>query len=81
MSLSEYTTQELEYELEFRKTGAPEEIKDKDWSKVERQVRGIMDQVAEGGYYPDDDPHYLFEAVLETMYGREVWDWYNRGVC
>lgn len=78
--LSEYTTQELEKEIKIRKESVPEELTVKDWTNVEDQAKGIVKSIRDGGYADDDDPHYLFEAVMETVYGKEIWKWYNRRV-
>lgn len=31
----------------------------------------------EDGSYDDDSELYLFEAILETVYGEGVWTWVN----
>lgn len=34
--------------------------------------------IAEKGYADEDDKHYIFECALESIYGKNVWSWYNK---
>jgi hypothetical protein len=56
--------------------------KDKiDWSSVMEQVFDHMNRV----FNPkcgvrDDEDHYIFEAVITAMYGKEIWKAYNKAL-
>ncbi len=26
----------------------------------------------------DDSDHYMWEAVIEAVYGKKIWDWWNK---
>jgi len=54
-----------------------------DWSKVINLAEQHMDDVfnsEEGEMAKEDDDHYIFEAVLEAMYGKGVWKKYNEAL-
>ena len=41
-------------------------------------VRRHIDDIAAGNYHPDsDDDHYIFEAAVEAVYGKQIWRWYR----
>lgn len=40
-------------------------------------VREAVDRMKAGEAQPKDFDHYLFEMVLEAVYGRDVWQWYS----
>lgn len=54
-------------------------IKNPDLSEVVIQLKELMKEVCTG-YVDDDTEHYLFEAILEAYYGKDVWEWYNNKI-
>jgi hypothetical protein len=55
----------------------PVMIESPDLSKLKRLLELYMDDVS-GDENPDEDyPHWIFESVLETFFGKEVWDYIN----
>lgn len=76
--LSEYTVKELKAELKLRAEQIPEEEPEKEWFNVEKMVHEMMSELQKGQYVDEDTQHYIFEEVLNTMYGRDIWDWYNK---
>ena len=45
-----------------------------DFAEVTRQAKEHMKGI-EDGNEDDDSPHYIFEAVLEAVYGKDVWNY------
>lgn len=52
-----------------------------DWSRVtdmfEREVASLSDADEEDRYLSKDFQHYVFEEVLEAIYGKDIWGWWN----
>lgn len=49
------------------------ELYDQDWEKAQRHIKLIVHthvKKMEDGRYDDDDKQWLFETVMETMYGQ-----------
>lgn len=49
---------------------------DVDWTNVFNQALVHVDRIKSGSAR-EDDAHYIFEAVLEAIYGKDVWREYN----
>ena len=47
------------------------------WIPVILICKEHMDQLAEDGSSNDMD-HYIYEKVMEAVYGPDVWDWVNQ---
>lgn len=85
MSLSNYTAKELLAELERR--GRVYETKPKplvapDWGSLhELVVKYIVDLELslEGKHETSLEKwdHYIFEAAVEAVYGKAIWEWVN----
>lgn len=56
----------------------PEENTNPDWTTVKKYIKAGMDHLEREGGEDKDFEHYVFEAVMEAMYGPDVWDWYNQ---
>lgn len=54
-----------------------------DWSNVKSQVENYIQQVedADGDEVDSDLEHYIFEACLEAVYGKSIWDHVNSIMC
>ena len=83
MDLKRVSDDALKAELEERerkkKAGAvPKPLAKPDWSVLEKMITEGVKQVAEEGYAPKDFSHYAYEAAMEAVYGRKIWDWYNK---
>lgn len=77
--LSALTTAELQKELARRnqpKPPKPEKIHFQkcDFGPVERMCIEYVNAV-EDGDVDDDWPHYIFEAAVEAVYGKSIWEW------
>jgi len=55
-----------------------------DWSiltrMVEQQVSAINDAPEDERGVDEDFDHYVFEAVMEAIYGPDIWTWWNEMV-
>lgn len=83
MSIKDYSDEEIQKELERRqkeKTKVPEPIKNIDWSEVFRLVKEGIYSISEDGYEPKDFKHYIFETVMEAVYGKNIWKWWSNNV-
>lgn len=80
--LKDFSTEELETEVERRKNPPrpqPKLVRDMDWTSVVDYLEDAMNG-AEAGQIPDEVEHYLFENVMEIVYGTSVWKWWTRKV-
>jgi len=81
-ALKDYTTSELLSELSQRKSDKQKRPKlnsDINWMTVIEYVAWVCEEI-EQGRVPPDFQHYIFENVLEAMYGPYVWAWYLKVV-
>jgi hypothetical protein len=53
----------------------PERLADIDWAKVLETAQICLD---EAGEEDSDNAHYLYEAVMEAVYGPSCWGWINQ---
>ncbi len=69
---------ELLAELDRRKvrdTGRPTVRINPDWNPLIKMITdGTGDSIAQG-YERDDFKHYVYEAAMEAVYGKEYWAW------
>ena len=81
--LRDYTTDELVAELAQRKINEqvrPKLNRDINWMPVIEYVSWVFTEIEHQGRLPPDFKHYIFENVLEAMYGPYVWAWYLKAV-
>lgn len=71
-----YTTEELEAEVNRRKN-MPKMIVDPNWDGLMDYVEESLDQVSRGDGFPKDFEHWIYENVMETLYGTDIWAWLN----
>jgi len=79
MSLKEYSTEDLRKELTRREeeSSAAAPLEKIDWQPVIDLVIDGVDTMRNECYEPKDFEHYVYEAVMEAVYGKDVWKWYN----
>lgn len=83
-TLTDYTKEQLEKEIKRR-----EEQKNKpfpltdlascneiDYSKVKKACEVHIQNLADGNQERDDE-HWIYEAAMEAVYGKDVWSWVN----
>ena len=79
--LAGLTDEALEAELAARKLRqtSPQPLDNPDWGKLKAYVMEKVKELAKPDGYVKDLEHYLFEEVLETIYGTGIWVWWNHG--
>jgi len=75
-SVTQFSIEELKAELKRREEAAPPVAKPRDqvdWSGVyDTAVEGIT-HLVQNGYEPEDFEHWVYESVIGTVYGRDIW--------
>lgn len=76
---SDFSDEELEAELKSRKEKRPlsKALGNINWSPVLNYVVEGIESVDKGHGVPKDFEHYIMEAVLEAVYGKSIWKWWN----
>ena len=84
IGLNDFSTKELEAELERRKqfSKKPEtlDLKEIEWEHVLSYVEEGVSQLDSGLGLPKDFENELFETVMEVVYGSDIWQWWNNKV-
>lgn len=84
MNLKNVSDDELEKELQNRKQQAelaeiPSQLDNIDWRRVIGTAMIRRDSVVEESYHEDnDDAQYMFEAVMEAVFGINYFEWENK---
>jgi len=80
--LEDYSAEELQQEIDRRK--AVKKLKNQKPRPKEGFHKDIVD-ICEGYMYSvengserEGDSHYIFESLLQTVYGNNVFDWINK---
>ena len=47
------------------------------WNDLKAMVTNIMDDYEDQGYSKDEE-HYIYECVMTTLYGPDVFKWINK---
>jgi len=85
MDLKEFTKEDLKTELERRETIESKPVVPfnitqgktvRDYSKVEKACEVHIQELADGRL-DEDSEHYIYEAAMEAVYGKKIWDWVN----
>lgn len=85
MGLSDYTAQELLDELERRGKAVmerPEPKEPPDWNRLYSMVVDYISDVEKSMENKNETSldkwnHYLMEAAVEAVYGKDIWKWVN----
>jgi hypothetical protein len=56
---------------------APNQLENPNFEALKKVCAEYIQEVAAGGYVDDDFVHYIFEASIEALYGKEVWKFVN----
>ena len=82
--LEELTDDELRAELERRKQPklkVPEQVVNLNCMSLRTTCRNYIIFVASDDYHDDNDyKHYIYETALETIYGKEIWDFTKKQI-
>ena len=62
------------------KAEKPQPLKEIDWHNVKTMAEYHMSMVFDEGGDTDNRDRYIFEAVMEAVYGHKVWEVYNQQV-
>jgi len=72
--LKQFTDNELEEELE-RRHKAPYPLAIINISIIRKLAEEYIESVRKTGRPPKDSEHFIFESVMSTFYGNDIWDW------
>lgn len=84
MDLTTASDKELAAELERRKLAkelaeTPKMLKNIDWTEVINNAESEVDDILAGTYHEDnDDAQYMYEAVMQAVYGKKYFEWKNK---
>jgi len=78
--IENFSTKELEEELELRKKRLPALRRKINWSIVEQYVNQTITNLQNNYGLPKDFEHSLMEIILETMYEDGIFLWWNHQV-
>ena len=80
ISLQEYPTKMLEKELKRREENSKTmlSLSKIDWKPLTTYIKNGISMMKTECCMPKDFEHYIFEAVMEAVYGKNVWKWYNK---
>jgi len=53
----------------------PKEREEPNFAAVLETVRFGVKEAVERGYWDDDLKHYIYEAAMEAVYGKDFWQW------
>ena len=76
--LGKFTDDELEEELERRKE-PPDPLPPSNDALVilHRLARSYLTSISDNGRPSKDAEHFIFETVMKTLYGPDIFDWIN----
>jgi anti-sigma regulatory factor (Ser/Thr protein kinase) len=77
--LSEFSDEELERELNQRERqqSKPTQLPHPDWSVVKTNAEEYLEYLVEHGRADEDADHYIFESVMDALYGSDIWQFIN----
>ena len=83
--LSKISKEELKEEIEKREKEEEEREKplplpmiDQDFTQVIKLCESYINDLDKDGWVDEDMDHYIFEAAMEAVYGKSVWEWINK---
>jgi len=71
--LGKFTDDELKEELE-RRNEVPDQLEVVDFTNLKLEVRNYLIAIRDGRI-PKDGEHYLFENLMKTLYGPDIFNW------
>ena len=77
--LNSFSDKELKMELERRaELKMPKPLEGIDWRPVIDAAKDYLEFCASEDWHDDtDDAMFMFENVMQTIYGKNIWDWIN----
>lgn len=58
----------------------PVPIENPDFSSLIETCKSVMLGIEKNGCMDDDDDHYVYEAAMMAIYGKDVWVYINKKV-
>ena len=82
MQLSDYDDEALRRELERRAQARitpfrPPVLKSSDFTELRKLCADYLTEAEHGVIADTDTPHYIFEAAMEAIYGKDVFRYVN----
>jgi hypothetical protein len=76
---ADFSMEELEAEIKRRKEEfkrpEPLDLKEIKWGVIIDELEEVMNSLERGHRYPDDFESFLYEKVMEIVYGPDIWKW------
>lgn len=64
-----------------KKMQRPHPVENPDFSKLIKNLENRMDDIVNDKYHDDDDDfYYVWEEAMKAVYGKDVFDWWNKNV-
>ncbi len=79
-ALDQFSDDELRGEVGRRekiRNAPPPPLEEIDWSIVKNLALDYI-SIIERNTKAGDIKHYVFEAVIQAVYGKDVWEWVNK---
>lgn len=76
--------EEIEAEIDRRQEqrrikAIPQQVENPDFAKLRAYVHeGVMELAGKEHRTPKDFDHYVFEHVMQALYGPKIWEWWNK---
>ena len=83
MKISDFSTEELQKEMDRRKIkkSIPQKLSEdeieKNLNSLVEMAESMVQEKMKNGYSDEDNPQYCFEAIMQAVYGEKIWDWWN----
>lgn len=78
--MKEYTDEQLQAELDRRKKPVldrPDRLRYPDWEPLIKMMEEGTNSSIKEGYEDDDFKHYVYEAAMTAVYGKNYFVWRN----
>ena len=80
--LKSFTDEELQAEIERRKEEKalpkPKAVENPDFSMVVDYCKSYIDDLYNKGWVDDDMEYYVFEAAIQAVFGKDIFDWIKK---
>ena len=71
--LTKFTDDELKEEIE-RRNEVPKQFEEPDFTNLKQEAYNYLIAIRDGRI-PKDGEHFLFENLMKTLYGPDIFDW------
>jgi len=79
VGLKDASIKELEEELERKKNNIPPEpLINPNFGPLQKMIIESINLAIKENKEDDDFEHYVYEAAIEAVYGKDFWKWYNK---